>query len=102
MLLALEYLPLSLFGPGGILFLLTAVVSFLVARRAGRITPLHWILAILFNLPTVVYVLLGDLSHSSVMMYLVLGYGLGGFGMGWLLGILACWSSWRLGNKTAS
>jgi hypothetical protein len=93
MLLALVYLPVSLLGLGGLWFVVMAVLSFLLVRRAGRITRLHWILAAVFNFPTIVYVWLGDLSHSSVMMYVVLAYGLGGFGMGWLFG-MACWLFW--------
>jgi hypothetical protein len=51
------------------------------------------------NFPTVQYLMSLNAEYYMVMAVLVLGYGLGGLGAGWLLGVFLCWIFWQIRKK---
>jgi hypothetical protein len=59
---------------------------------------------VLLNLPSIAMWYMGYLILHTVAMFAVLRAGFGGFafGVGWLLGILACWIFWLTCKKRRS
>lgn len=96
---------LGLITPGGGLLLVVAMVlsSLAYFRTTQRLRTSDWVLAAVFNIPAaMLFVTTATGSHSQLgWIYLVLGYGLGGFGVGWTLGLLLCALCWKLDAKEA-
>ena len=88
-------------GYGGLFLIISAIMSFALTVRAGRLRRADWMLAVALNIPTLLYFFHGMRGSEVflVQMYLVLGYGFGGFGAGWVLGILLCVMFWKFRGK---
>jgi hypothetical protein len=86
---------------GGAIWLVAgSILSFLVTYLANRLSvPLG--IYVLLNLPSIAMWYMGYLSLHTAAMFAVLGASLGGFafGVGWLLGIFACWIFWQTRKK---
>lgn len=102
MLTVLQSFALGLITPGGGLLLVVAMVlSSLTYFRTRRLRASDWVLAAVANIPAVIFFVTaatGAYSHL-LWIYLVLGYGLGGFGVGWIIGLLLCVICWKLDRK---
>jgi hypothetical protein len=87
-------------GDGALRLIAGAALSFIVTFSGNRLSvPLG--IYLLLNLPSIAIWYIGYASVYSAAMFAVLGSGFGGFpfGVGWLLGILFCWSFWQVRKK---
>jgi len=85
---------------GAIHLVAGVALGFLVTFFSKRLSvPLG--IYVLLNLPSIAMWYIGYASVYSATMLAVLGSGFGGFpfGVGWLLGILACWIFWQTQKK---
>jgi len=101
-LTVLQGFVLGLVTPGGGLLLVVAVaLSSLTYFRTQHLRTRDWVLAAVFNIPTaILFVTAATGAYSQLLwIYLVIGYGLGGFGVGWILGLLLCVMLWKIDKK---
>jgi len=85
---------------GAIRLVVGAVSSFLVTFFTARLSvPLA--IYLVMNIPSLAFYEMGMRSPETILKFMVLGSGFGGFafGVGWLLGILLCWSFWQVRKK---
>lgn len=99
----LKSLGLSFFvGYGGIFLVVGAIMSFVVTFRAGRLRAPDWMLAAALNIPLLLFLI--DMLRGSpaalIRMYWVIGYGWGGFGVGWILGVFLCVLLWQFRKRS--
>jgi hypothetical protein len=85
---------------GAMRFLAGTALAFLVAFFSNRLSVPLGIYALL-NLPSIAMWYMGYASLHTAAMFAILGSGFGGFsfGVGWLLGIFACWIFWLTRKK---
>jgi hypothetical protein len=90
-------------GAGGIALVLSMIISFLFTVWARRLRAVDWILAVAVNIPIVIYLggAVGGLDREilAALAVLVLAFGAGGFGVGWVLGLLLCLLFWQFQEK---
>jgi hypothetical protein len=100
MLTWLTYLVYSFFhGYGAILLVLGTIFGFFFTFVIGRMSSPIWMMAIVMKFPTLQYLISLNADYGLLMMLLVIGYGLGGLGFGWLLGIFLCWIFWQFNKR---
>jgi hypothetical protein len=82
---------------GAMRLLAGAALGFLVTYFTGRLTvPLA--IYLLMNVASLAYYEMGMRNFESILKFMVLGSGFGGFafGVGWLIGIFSCWVFWKM------
>ncbi|MGD9838759.1 MAG: hypothetical protein AB7F72_10655 [Afipia sp.] len=102
MLTVLQGFVLGLVTPvGGALLVIALALSSLMYFRAQHLRTRDWLLAAVFNIPTAILFITAAIGAYSQLLwiYLVIGYGLGGFGVGWILGLLLCLILWKIDKK---
>jgi hypothetical protein len=90
-------------GAGGIALILSMIISLLFTVWARRLRAVDWILAVAINIPVIIYLCGGvaglDGETLAAFAVLVLAFGAGGVGVGWVLGLLLCLLFWQFREK---
>jgi hypothetical protein len=90
-------------GAGGIALVLSTIIGFLFTVWARRLRTVDWILAVAINVPVIIYLCgrVAGLDGETLvaLAVVVLAFGAGGFGIGWVLGLLLCLLFWQFREK---
>jgi hypothetical protein len=86
-------------GRGAIALVVATIFGFFFTFVIGRLSSPVWIMSAVMNFPTVYYLMSLNADYYVMVAVLVMGYGLGGLGVGWLLGVFLCWIFWQIRKR---